>query len=165
MENEEKYYIKALGPDNTAYLFWMIGAILWILGFLYVNENSIDIFSSNLSRGFSLLLFNIVYLYFPHKSSQYEKKEATSFRLIFFTTVRHLILSIYGYAFAEAQFYLPPPVIYTIYFSGPLFVVSLDYLIFKITITSKQMKGVIISFIGVILASNGQLIMATILGE
>ena len=74
MENSEKFYIKTLGPDNTAYLFWMIGAILWILGFLYVNENSIDIFSSNLSRGFSLLIFNIVYMYYPYQESQYYRK-------------------------------------------------------------------------------------------
>jgi hypothetical protein len=39
--------------------------------------------------------------------------------------VRHVLLTVYGYGFAESQFYLPLPVIYTIYFSGPFFVITL----------------------------------------
>lgn len=80
-------------------------------------------------------------------------------------TVRHIILTIHGTAFTAAQFYLPAPVLYTLYFSGPLFIISVDYFAYDMKITKNQLKGVIMAFVGVMCVSNGQLITAWISGN
>ena len=80
-------------------------------------------------------------------------------------TIRHCIMAVHGAAFTELQFYLPSPILYTLYFSGPLFIISVDYFAYGMKITQKQFKGVIVSFIGVLCVSNGQLITAWIYGS
>ena len=37
----ETFYFQSLGKDNTAFLFWALGSLMWIVGFIYVNEHSI----------------------------------------------------------------------------------------------------------------------------
>ena len=73
-------------------------------------------------------------------------------------------MTVHGYAFSEALFYLPSPILYTLYFSGPLFIISIDYLAFKNTITKKQAQGAGLAFIGVLLTSNGLIITSWITG-
>jgi hypothetical protein len=51
--------VKFIGTDNTAYFSWGFASIIWVLGFIYVSEHGIDSFSSNLSRGIMLFLFNL----------------------------------------------------------------------------------------------------------
>ena len=51
--------IGLIGSDKTAYLSWAIASIFWVLGFMYVSEHGIDAYSSNLSRGVMLFLFNL----------------------------------------------------------------------------------------------------------
>lgn len=134
---DNKFYIKSIGRDNSAFLFWMLGSIAWVLGFPYINEHSIDLISSNLTRGYGMVITNLAFIYFPYpKDREYEGLEMDR-QSLFFISVRHVILTVYGFGFAEAQFYLPSPVIYTIFFSGPLFIVSIDYLVFGIKITYK----------------------------
>lgn len=67
----QKSIISAIGADNTAYLSYAIASLLWVIGFLYVNESDVDTYSSNLSRGVALILLNIIPLYWP---SQYYSK-------------------------------------------------------------------------------------------
>ena len=59
---------------------------------------------------------------------------------------------------AESQFYLPLPVNYTIYFSGPIFVLIMEYYMYGQIITKKQATGVVFAIVGVLLTTNGQLI-------
>lgn len=75
-----------------------------------------------------------------------------------YVSLRHLLLGIYGYGFGESHFYLPSPVLYTIFFSGPLFVMLLEYFFYGITLSERQLRGVILTGIGVLLTANGQLI-------
>lgn len=72
-------------------------------------------------------------------------------------TIRHALLVLYGFIFAQCFFYLPINVVHTLYSSGPIFVLTIDYLINKIEITKKQMYGAIIAFIGVLLTVNGHI--------
>ena len=51
--------IGLIGPDGTAYLSWGTASVFWVLGFMYVSEHGIDSYSSNLSRGVMLFLFNL----------------------------------------------------------------------------------------------------------
>ena len=74
-------------------------------------------------------------------------------------------MTIHGYYFSFTQFYLPSPITYTIYFSGPLFVILIDYFVYNTKITKKQSIGVIIAFFGVLLTTNGAIIMSFITGN
>lgn len=114
------------GYDHTAYIFWVIASILWNVSFIYPSEHKIGPLATNLSRGLGMVFLNSIGLYWrdfissqPSTHKALGKKEAA---LLF---VRHVILALYGFGFAESQFYLPSPVLYTIYFSGPLFVMIL----------------------------------------
>jgi drug/metabolite transporter (DMT)-like permease len=79
-------------------------------------------------------------------------------------TIRHLLLVLYGFIFAQCFFYLPINVVHTLYSSGPIFVLTIDYLINRIEITRRQMIGAICAFLGVLLTVNGH-ILYQILGE
>ena len=71
---DNRFIIKSIGADNTSYIYYSIASILWVVGFLYVNENSVSSQSSNISRGVALMLLNIIPLYLPRKDySSYEK--------------------------------------------------------------------------------------------
>ena len=60
--------------------------------------------------------------------------------------------------FAQCFFYLPITVVHTIYSSGPLFVLAIDYFLHHIVITRRQLIGVICAFMGVLLTINGHVI-------
>ncbi len=51
--------ISLIGPDRTAYLSWGTASIFWVIGFMFVSEHGIDSYSSNLTRGIMLFLFNL----------------------------------------------------------------------------------------------------------
>lgn len=83
--------------------------------------------TTNLSRGLGLVILNCVGLYWRELfgTGDTAKHKFLDRRELFYVSVRHVLLGLYGYGFAESQFYLPSPVLYTIYFSGPLFVMLL----------------------------------------
>lgn len=62
--------------------------------------------------------------------------------------------------FAESQFYLPAPICYTIFFSGPLFIMIIDSTYFKIKMSKQQSVGVMLTGTGVLLTANGQALWA-----
>jgi hypothetical protein len=60
-----------------------------------------------------------------------------------------------GFVYTFIQFYLTQPIIQTLSCSGPLFIFLLDYKINGITITQKQLYGIILATVGVLLTVNG----------
>lgn len=79
-----------------------------------------------------LLIFNGIGLYWRELFTQQETPNVLlSNRELMYISVRHILLAIYGFGFAESQFYISAPVLYTIYFSGPLFIILIDYTYFK----------------------------------
>lgn len=142
--------INKLGNDRTAYLYWLLGCIGWMLGHIYVNEHSINILSTNLSRSVGLLAWNACFI-FSRKGKGLTIHKGTLGTMI----IRNTILSLYGYIFAEAQFYLPVPIVYTIYYSGPLYIMIIDFCAYGIKITKKEAFGVGAAFLGVLLTANG----------
>jgi drug/metabolite transporter (DMT)-like permease len=68
---------------------------------------------------------------------------------------RHILLTTYGFVFAQCFFYLPINLVHTISSSGPVFVLIIDYFLYNIEISKKQLIGVLISSIGMLLAVNG----------
>jgi drug/metabolite transporter (DMT)-like permease len=155
-----------LGHDNSAYLCWVIASILWNVAFIYPTEHGIGSNASNLNRGLAMFLINGIGLYWRPILSR------TSSPFIDMTPgdassiiLRHVLLALYGYGFAEGQFYLPSPVIYTIYFSGPLFVILFEYFFYGVEINLRKARGIVLAGVGVLLTSNGQLIWAWITND
>ena len=68
-----------------------------------------------------------------------------------------MIFSLTSLTFGIAQYILPLSIIHTLNSSTILFIYLFDYFINKITINIKQIVGIIIGMIGVILVSNGRL--------
>ena len=68
-------------------------------------------------------------------------------------------MTIQGLVFIWVQFYLTQPIVHTLACSGTLFIFFLDYFINGITITKKQLYGVIIGVFGVLFTVNGEFIM------
>lgn len=113
-----------------------------------------------------LVLFNGVGLYWKDLlTNEPSKNVLLAPRELFYISLRHTLLSVYGFGFAESQFYLSAPVIYTIYFSGPLFIMLVDYTYFKITISKQQTVGVILTGFGVLLTANGQALWMWLMEE
>jgi drug/metabolite transporter (DMT)-like permease len=124
--------------------------MIWVISFIYVNDHHIDAFSSNLSRAAGLILFNLPFVI--------KSKKAIASSTLYYLNIRHFLLTIYAFVFAQVQFYLPLSIVHTIYSSGPLFILTIDYFLHKITISRRQLTGVVLSFIGVAVTINGQLI-------
>lgn len=82
-----------LGADHAAYTLWTVAFMLWTLAFVLVSERNIDSYSSYLSRGVMLCLFNIPNILWsdglkvPKESLNYIIK-------------RNLILVFYGFFYA-----------------------------------------------------------------
>lgn len=148
--------IGLMGSDRTAYLSWGIASVFWVVGFMYVSEHGIDCYSSNLSRGVVLFLFNLPVML--------KDKSWLSADSIKYETIRHVLLVFYSYVFAQCFFYLPINVVHTLYSSGPIFVLAIDYLINGVQITRKQLIGSAIAFLGVLLTVNGH-ILYQLLGD
>jgi drug/metabolite transporter (DMT)-like permease len=69
--------------------------------------------------------------------------------------VRNGIIAMHGMFYAFSNFYLPLPILSTIYSTGPIFVFILDYYINRITINRSQFYGIIFGIVGVIFTVNG----------
>lgn len=57
------------------------------------------------------------------------------------------------------------PIVYTVYFSGPIFILIIEKFVYKVSISKKQKIGAIIAFFGVLMISNGLLIKDWLFGE
>lgn len=55
--------IQKCGGDNTAFMLWFLGAVFFILSFLYPNENNVDALGTSITRGASFFIFNGLALY------------------------------------------------------------------------------------------------------
>jgi drug/metabolite transporter (DMT)-like permease len=71
-------------------------------------------------------------------------------------------MTFHSFCTGFSQFVLPLPVCYTISCSGILFVFIIDYFVNGTSINKKQIIGIVIGIMGVILTSNGSLITTLI---
>ena len=68
-------------------------------------------------------------------------------------------MAIQGCVLAFSQFYIPLPVVHTIGSSGVIFIFIIDYYLNGVKVNRKQIMGIIIGIIGLILTVNGRLII------
>lgn len=69
--------------------------------------------------------------------------------------IRNGIMFIQGFVYAWSQFYLPLPIVVTLYASTPIFSAIFDYLVFGVIINKKQKIWLLVAVGGVILTANG----------
>ena len=68
-------------------------------------------------------------------------------------------MTAFGWVIALSQFYLPLPIVHTISGAGPIFIFIIDYYINRIKINKKQLIGIVIGVLGLVLTVNGRIIM------
>ena len=64
-----------------------------------------------------------------------------------------------GWSIALSHFYVPIPIVHTLTGSGPIFVFIVDYYKNGVKINRKQIVGIILGLVGVILIVNGRIII------
>lgn len=70
-----------------------------------------------------------------------------------------------GLVYAWSQFYLPLPIVATLYAATPIFTAVWDYLLYGISINQKQKGWFALAFIGVLLTSNGGYLETKLFGK
>lgn len=108
-------------------------------------------------RGLVTIFVN--YLIARHYHIEIDYSDPKNFRILF---LRNIIMIAQGLVYTFIQFYLTQPIIQTLSCTGPLFIFLLDYQINGVTITQKQLYGVILGIAGVLLTVNGELIIRMI---
>jgi drug/metabolite transporter (DMT)-like permease len=61
-----------------------------------------------------------------------------------------------GFVYAWSQYYLPLPIVVTLYASTPVFSAFFDWLVFGIGLNKKQKIWLALAFSGVLLTANGK---------
>ena len=70
-----------------------------------------------------------------------------------------------GIVYAWSQFYLPLPIVVTLYAATPIFTAIWDYLVYGVSINQKQKGWFALAFIGVLLTSNGSYLHDMVFGR
>lgn len=113
-----------------------------------------------------MIFFNGIGLYWRQLFTEITSPHLCfSSRELVFVIVRNVIMTVYGLGFAQSQFYLSAPVCYTIFFSGPLFILLIDSTYFKYKISKQQSVGVMLAGFGVLLTANGQAMWSWLVRE
>ena len=73
-------------------------------------------------------------------------------------TLRNMIMVLFSYTFSAAQFYLPLPMVHTIYNCGPLFLLITDYVVNGTKINKQQILGSLCGMLGMLLVIYGDLL-------
>ena len=147
LQEDNGQYAKAI-----AYMFLAIS--IWFFTFIYPNEQQIRGFESNISRGVCFLV--IGYFICWRRGNIPTFKEAQGhINLI----KRNFCFSSFAIIAGIAQFYMPLSVVHTVCGSGPIFVFILDYYLNGVGVSKKQVVGIALGVVGLVLTVNGSFIM------
>ena len=135
-------------------LLVLLGNLSWVVAFIYPNENKIEFFESSMVRGYVLLIAS--YFLCLRKKVDTTIKDKTSFGRLM---LRNIIMSMNGWVAGFAQFYLPISIVHTLSAGGPIFIFIIDYYINGVKVNKKQVIGIALGVVGLILTINGSFIM------
>ncbi len=79
-------------------------------------------------------------------------KDPYNFKILL---IRNILATIQNIMYTLSQFYLAQPIVQTLNTSAIMFIFILDYFINSVTVTRKQLYGVVLGIIGVLLTVNG----------
>jgi drug/metabolite transporter (DMT)-like permease len=133
-----------------------LGHTCWVFSLLIGTEDKrINFFFMGLCRG--IITFIIAYLLLRFYGMRTDLPSSSDLRKL---NTRNGIMTIQAFGMTICVLYLPLPIVYTISNAGPVIVYVIDYLINHTTITRKQLLGIMVSCIGIILAINSHMIYA-----
>jgi drug/metabolite transporter (DMT)-like permease len=115
---------------------------------------SLNAATVNLWRGLSTALFNMIIIIAKNKSLEFRCR--SDFQLL---NWRGFFCVLHGFMLALALTYLPPPVVHTINASGPVMVFIVDYFRNGIAVGLRQLVGIFIACIGLVITINAAMIM------
>lgn len=76
--------------------------------------------------------------------------------------LRNTLIGFHQLVYAAMHFVLSFPLVNSIIITGPLFVFVIDYYLNGVTINQTQILGIIVSFAGILVSINGELLMTLI---
>ena len=136
------------------------GASLITLGFIFANERKFHPTVTGSIRGFTALV--IGYLISRWKSIDLTYGLPNNFK---WQMIRCSIMTLQGLVYAWSLFYLPVPIVVTMYAATPIFTAIWDYLIFGSTINHRQKGWLALAFVGVLLTTNGRYLESILNGQ
>lgn len=103
----------------------------------------------------------------PYLIARYQDIDLTfaSYHNFKWQFVRNGIMFVQGYVYAWSQYYLPLPIVVTLYASTPVFTAIFDYFVFGVAINKKQKMWLLVAVAGVVLTANGAYLQDLIAGD
>lgn len=151
---EEDHDIKTVNKQKyLSYLAALLSCIFWTSGYIYSNNNNISVCETSMLRGCMLAIG--CYGICKYQGDKMDFKN--NFWLII---ARNVLMVFNGMFVAFAQFYLPLSVVHSLGGTGTIFLLGLEYLYEGKKVSRNQGIGIIITIVGVILISNGRLILS-----
>ena len=86
-------------------------------------------------------------------------KDPYNFRILL---IRNIFATIQNIMYTLSQFYLTQPIVQTLNTSAIMFIFIWDYFLNSVTVTRKQLYGIILGILGVLLTVNGESIISKI---
>ena len=126
----------------------------WFFSFIYPNEHEVRGFESNLARGITFCSLGFVIGRKKEKTLDVKNRKT-----LINLTIRVTLTSIFAAIAGLSQFYLPLPIVYTICGSGPIFGFIVDYYLNGIRVNGRQIVGLSVGIIGLVLTVNGNFLM------
>jgi len=143
-------FLMQISTPYLSYCLVIVSHNIFILGFIFANENGLHPIETNLLRGMATFFINFFLIRQFNLGMEYKLSSNHKYLLI-----RSGSICIHSLTLALCGFYLPQPVIHTINCTGPIFVIIEDYFINHVKINSKQLKGIVFTFLGIVLTING----------
>lgn len=145
----------AVGQDYSAYIVMLVSNIIWTIALMGGAEIEYgNVFYIGIIRG----VVTVVSAYAIAKALGYrlDFKNRGDMKIIL---IRAFITGLQQIVTIFAFYYLPPSLVYTITSIGPIIVFVIDYFKNHISVTSRQVLGVVVSSFGLIIAVNSLIIM------
>lgn len=148
---------KKIGTENLALTMMACANLVWPLSFLYVSQHHFSPFQTNLARGVAICFSHILLCSFLGIDLNFK-----SWKDIKYLLIRNTLIGMHQYFYSWLHFVLSFPLINSILITGPLFVFIIDYYLNGVTINRDQTWGIVISFVGILVNINGDLLMRII---
>jgi drug/metabolite transporter (DMT)-like permease len=143
-----------LGIDNTAYLLTFIGSTFWVFGLMFAAENKkLDFVATTQWRGIATIIINAILCRYYGDTWDFHASDRSKLHM------RNMLSSIQGLSLSLGLKYLSEPIVHTISNSGPIIVYVMDYFRNGRKVGTRELWGIIISSIGIVVTVNASLIL------
>jgi drug/metabolite transporter (DMT)-like permease len=149
-----------INREYIAVILMAMGSMLTTTAYVYANERKYHPFTTVTIRGVVAVI--VIYLI-----SLRQKKDLTFANVSNFKwyIANGLTLLIGALIYAWSQFYLSQPVVIAINSTSPIYCAIFDKFLYNVSLNRAQICWLVVTFIGVLLAANGEQILAFFSGS